>query len=222
MLEVIKTAIQARLKLAKVFLYLTGFAFLIITARLFITADKTLLFLIWNLFLAYVPLWISSIMRQMQVSNYRVNLLLPMGLVWLVFFPNGPYIFTDYIHLTYGNSDYFILDVMTLTYFAIVAFAASVVSLMDIAEMMRRRGGKLPITGIVGLICLLTSFGIYLGRDLRFNSWDVIMKPGAIAKETFIRLSNPESDMITLTAAAIIGVMLFMTYVIRKLFLVQK
>lgn len=222
MLEVIKTAIQARLKLAKVFLYLTGFAFLIITARLFITADKTLLFLIWNLFLAYIPLWISSIMKQMQVSEYRTNLLLPMGLVWLVFFPNGPYIFTDYIHLTYGNSDYFILDVMTLTYFALVAFAASVISLMDIAEIMKKRNIKLPITAIVGLICVLTSFGIYLGRDLRFNSWDVIMKPGAIAKETFIRLSHPESDMITLTAAGIIGAMLFMTYVIRKLFLIQK
>jgi uncharacterized membrane protein len=208
----IGASIRERKRLLGVYQFISIFGIILVLLRQFLETDKTFLFLLWNFFLAGLPLIFSSIMVQMSKSNFSRNIIVMTGIVWLLFLPNAPYMLTDYIHVMYGDRGYLLLDAFTLSWFAISAFIAAVISLNDISGLLMQRYHRYLVSLIVFTICLMCSFGIYLGRDLRFNSWDVIMRPRAIVTETVVRLSNPMADFYTWISATIIGLLLFLVY----------
>ncbi|MFN6075119.1 MAG: DUF1361 domain-containing protein, partial [Fluviicola sp.] len=65
---------------------------------------KHFLFLNWNLFLAFVP-WIltSLVILNPKIQQSKFTLFILLG-TWVLFFPNAPYILTDLFHLSYNSS----------------------------------------------------------------------------------------------------------------------
>jgi len=212
----VKSAIKARRNLIYVYLFISIAGTLLVLSRQFLDTDKTFLFLLWNFFLAGLPLILSSIMIQMSLNGTTRNSLMGLGFLWLLFLPNAPYMLTDYIHVIYGDRKYLLLDAFTLSWFAVSAFASAVISLKDISGLLLERFYTWQVTMMVLGICLMCSFGILLGRDLRFNSWDVIMKPQTLVTETVVRLTNPSADFYTWISSMTIGLLLFFVYLATK------
>lgn len=210
----IRSSIEGRSKLLVTYLSLMGVGLLLIIFRQFIPTDKPLLFLLWNVFLAMIPLAISTVLLKAQSENHPMYVQLLLGLAWLVFFPNAPYMLTDYIHLTYGDQTYFWLDLITLSYFAFIALVTAVISLKDIEHWMMVRYNKAFARLLIFGLCILSGIGIYLGRDLRFNSWDVLIKPKELIHVSLMRMSDPMSDIYTWVAATIISLLLYGVYLV--------
>jgi uncharacterized membrane protein len=211
-MELVRSSVRERKRLLSIYQFISVLGIVLVILRQFLETDKTFLFLLWNFFLAGLPLIISSLMMQMETFKFNRNAIALTGLLWLLFLPNAPYMLTDYIHVMYGDRGYFLLDAFTLSWFAIAAFVAAVISLNDVSKLLLLKYQRYQVSLIILIICLMCSFGIYLGRDLRFNSWDVFIRPKAIVSETMVRLSNPMADFYTWVSASIIGVMLFMAY----------
>ncbi len=160
--------------------------------RVYLSDSWNYHFLVWNLFLAWIPylgsLWMVHIYRR-QPRRWWV-LLMP-GLVWMAFFPNAPYLVTDFLHLRYSSGVPIWYDVILLSAFAWTGLFLGIFSLRAMQTVVKAMVGSLAswlfVVGVVGL----SGLGIYLGRFLRWNSWDLIFHPQAILADVFTRLANP-------------------------------
>jgi uncharacterized membrane protein len=153
----------------------------IILGRIMATGKLRYGFLAWNLFLAWLPLVFAMLAR----ANYRDGerpgwRFAGFSAVWLLFFPNAPYIFTDLIHLTSRYLAHFWVDLAVILSCAFTGLVVGFVSLYlmqsVVTRMLGRVAGWVFVAGAAGL----SSFGIYLGRFLRLNSWDVIAQPAKL------------------------------------------
>jgi uncharacterized membrane protein len=216
-IKLISAAAHSRKRLLNIYRSISLIGICILIGRQFLGTEKAFLFLLWNFLLAGLPLILSSVMIQMDDIGTRTRVMLLMGFFWLLFLPNAPYMVTDFIHLRYGSRAFFLLDILTLAWFAIPAFIAATISINDISGLLLKRYQGWQVSLIVLMICGLCSFGIYLGRDLRFNSWDMLLDPGAVMTESMEHLSNPYADMYTWIGSALIGLLLFMIYQTGKM-----
>lgn len=210
----IRSGIEERASLLRTYFLLSGVGLVLVLFRQFIPTDKPMMFLLWNLFLALLPLAFSTLILRAQRENSPRYMHLTLSFLWLVFFPNAPYMLTDYIHLTYGDQHYFWLDFLTLTYFAFFAFVTAVISLKDLEKYLTGYMSIELTRLVILLICILSGIGIYLGRDLRFNSWDVLVKPRELIHVSLSRMSDPLQDIYTWTAATLISFLLFGLYIL--------
>ena len=137
-------------------------------------------FLLWNLFLAWLPLLFADAVHLFQEHRSRVRFWL-FGFLWLIFFPNAPYIVTDFIHLdpwaTVGVPWWF--DFLLISSFAITGGMLGLCSLQTISQITSRWFGLFWSWLFMVVVSLLSGFAIYLGRYLRWNSWDVLFNPAA-------------------------------------------
>jgi uncharacterized membrane protein len=148
-------------------------------------------FLLWNLWLAWLPylaaLWAEQIAARRPRAGWR---LMPAGALWLLFLPNAPYLMTDFVHLPAMGFVWW-YDVGTLLAFAWAGCLLGVASLHLMQGLVRERLGAALSWAFV-LICVgLSGVGIYLGRFLRWNSWDVFTSPRALAGELVALLADP-------------------------------
>ena len=150
-------------------------------------------FLIWNLFLAWIPFGIAYVTYITSISRRWLYLLIPVSaFLWLIFFPNAPYILTDFQHLSYGGNEVPVwYDVILLIWFSFTGLFLGMVSLFLMQEIIRREFGRWFGWGFVVLVAVLTTVGIYMGRFLRWNSWDILGNPGGLAQFTLYYLINP-------------------------------
>jgi uncharacterized membrane protein len=112
--------------------------------------------------------------------------------VWLVFFPNAPYILTDFLHLgSMGDIVPGWYDVLMLFWFAWTGLLLGVVSLYLMQDIVARAFGGAAGWGFVIAAAFLGSFGIYLGRFLRWNSWDLLRRPMPLAGELYGNVTDP-------------------------------
>lgn len=158
-------------------------------------------FLIWNLFLAWIPFLISYFTYTLTLTRRWITLVIPMAaFFWLIFFPNAPYILTDFQHLAHPSSDLPVwYDVMMLVWFAFTGVLLGMVSLFLMQEIIRREFGRWTGWAFVALVAGLSSAGVYMGRFLRWNSWDILRNPAGIALYTFERAQNPSLQAIGFT-----------------------
>ena len=147
-------------------------------------------FLIWNLFLAWIPFIISYFTYTLTMKRRWVYLFFPVAaFLWLIFFPNAPYILTDFQHLPYDSRDLPIwYDVMMLVWFAFTGVLLGMVSLFLMQEMVRREFGRFVGWVFVAAVTGLSAAGVYMGRFLRWNSWDILRNPTGIALYSFERV----------------------------------
>ena len=164
----------------------------LVTARVAYSDTRYYTFLPWNLFLAWIPLIFAYIAYILSAKRTLLYILVPLfALVWLVFFPNAPYIITDIQHLANGWSGAPIwFDVILLIWFSWTGLLLGVVSLYLMQEIVKNAFGKFFGWALVFGASILSSIGVYLGRFLRWNSWDIIHNPTEILRDAWHLLRN--------------------------------
>jgi len=150
-------------------------------------------YLIWNLFLAWLPILSALVAYNLQRRHSWVNwILVPAcALFWLVFFPNAPYLITDIMHLQRQATAPFWYDLILFVAFAWTGFFLGLVSLFMMQELVRRAAGNAASWVFALGVLALSSFGIYLGRFMRWNSWDVFLNPGRLFADVSQQVQDP-------------------------------
>ena len=187
-------------------------AITLLLLRVKITNSTYLLFLIWNLFLAYIPYFLSSSIyknffntsKKIQNSFY--------GLIWLLFIPNSFYILTDFTHLHFKTTFQFSLDMLIISSFSFVGLYVGLLSIHTIRQLVIAKYGNTKGNIFILIITFLSAFGIYLGRVLRFNSWDIISKPRQLAYTSIYALFSLETIIYTLQLGTIILISYILFY----------
>jgi uncharacterized membrane protein len=170
---------------------LSIFCFSLSIFRYIYSDTRMFLFLNWNLFLAFLPWMFSSIL--MIYPKLQNNKLILYGLVlsWLLFFPNSPYILTDLFHLRIHTTMPIWFDLLLLLSFAWVGLMFGFMSLWDIEKLLSKKINNKFIPAISIVLLFLGSFGIYIGRYLRWNSWDIFRQPYSLASDIGDQIVNP-------------------------------
>jgi uncharacterized membrane protein len=149
-------------------------------------------YLIWNLFLAWIPMILGyALVRQLRHKAWSSWTGISLTLAWLLFLPNSFYMVSDYIHLQDMVRSNVLFDSLTFTLFILNGLILGYTSLYMVQSQLRRRISRLQSEAFVGVLLLLCSFAIYLGRDLRWNSWDVLINPAGILFDISERVIDP-------------------------------
>lgn len=171
---------------------LSAIGLMLIVCRLIVTGSTRYWFLPWNLLLAWLPFGLAFLVVYAG-KTYRWTSwqFVVAFLSWLLFLPNTFYITTDLIHLHETGEVSLLYDAAMMSLFAFVGLLLGVVSLMIVEKELRRGFKQQTVNIIVLTIILLSSFAIYLGRYLRWNSWDVVFNPGSLLLDTADRVLRP-------------------------------
>lgn len=172
-------------------------------------------YLIWNLFLAWIPLalslWLGKVLQRKLWSSWEALL---ATFLWLGFLPNSFYMITDFIHIQEVPRVNLLYDVVMLTSFILTGLLLGCISLYmvhhNLLQRLRRRTAHIVIAGVL-LVC---SFAIYLGRDLRWNTWDILVNPGGILIDVSERFLHPQAYSLTYTTTIIFFVLLGSVYTV--------
>lgn len=144
--------------------------------RVFITFSIKNIYLIWNLFLASVPYFTVNylIKKKIPILSKRFFLLL---FIWLIFLPNSPYIITDLIHLQYNETIPIWYDIFKLFLAGFTGLLWGHFSLLHLIYYVESKH-KIPYKrACIFMVFILASYGVYIGRFLRWNSWDIFVQP---------------------------------------------
>jgi uncharacterized membrane protein len=140
--------------------------------------DGSFHFLLWNLLLAWIPLVLALAVYDCYRRGVRLGLLAPAVVLWLLFLPNAPYIVTDFVHLSAAAPTPLWFDALVVSAFAWTGLLLGLASLYLVHAVVRQRFGA-TVGWVSALTVLaLTSAGVYLGRFLQWNSWDLLVRPG--------------------------------------------
>lgn len=183
---------------------------LLLAARFFLTSNFRYSFLIWNLFLAAVPLALSLPLPHIRRPATRTMMLCG----WLLFFPNAPYVLTDLIHLTPHNHGHvpLWLDLIMLLSFAFVSLWLGFQSLSQVQNWLAQRATVKFAWGTSIAVLLLSGFGVYLGRFLRWNTWDILTRPDRLLGDIFERVFMPWNHLTTWAFSFGFGTLLILAY----------
>lgn len=157
-----------------------------------ITGNDFYSFLVWNLFLAWIPLGVA-LSIDLFYSHHRFSkaMFVLLVFVWFIFFPNAPYIVTDFIHLKVRPGIPLIFDTIIIFSYATTGLFAGLVSLHILQERIAKIFSRGKAWAFVFVVLTSSSFGVYLGRFLRWNSWDVFTHPILLAQDMLGTFVNP-------------------------------
>jgi uncharacterized membrane protein len=206
-----------------ILLLLAGASLICVTMvgfRMWYTQTRHYDFLLWNLALAWVPLLFAGFAYTFARRRGASYLLVALSAIaWLVFFPNAPYILTDFLHLgSMGDISPGWYDVLMLFWYAWTGLLLGVVSLYLMQEMVASRLGAAASWLFVVLAAALGSVGIYLGRFLRLNSWDLLRRPGPLTSELYGRVTDPASQPRLLGFTVLFTLLFLFVYVAVSIF----
>jgi len=191
----------------------TVLACAILIARLYMTRSWLYFFLSWNLFLAWVPYLCSLMVRVIHEAQPRNwSLLLPLVALWLLFFPNAPYIITDLVHLTRRTDFPLWYDIGLIATFAWIGCFLAVASLHSMQSVVRAVAGWVVSWLFVLSSIVLGGLGIYLGRFLRWNSWDILYDPSSILYDAIGPFLNPTQNLQAVGVTLMFSAFLFICY----------
>lgn len=173
-------------------------------------------FMVWNLFLAVVPVVAAALLRALSSRRAGVLLALVLGAVWLAFLPNAPYLVTDLVHLQARAPVPLWYDIIVLGSFAGTGMVLAYVSVADVEAAVRARAGSVWAAIVAYGALVLSGFGIYAGRFLRWNSWDILTSPIALLGEVAGRVADPLSHSRTWVVTALYATALVLGYAALK------
>lgn len=174
-------------KITQALIVLSVLAIIFNLARLDVSGMTTPLYLIWNLFLAWVPYVISLYFTKKETP---IKFFIPLFFFWLLFFPNAPYLVTDVIHIISSSSIFVWYDGLLFFFFGWIGLLLGMISLFHIHQYLKNYLSNLISELIVFAICFVSSFGVYLGRFERWNSWDLFLHPLNLMKQILDILVN--------------------------------
>ena len=192
-----------------------GFTLFLLATRIVITGEPDYIFLAWNLFLAWIPFTIS---QNIQNVTGRWRIFFLIGL-WLLFLPNAPYIITDFLHLKLRPPVPYWYDILLLFSASLNGLLLGILSLLTVEKFLVNRYGN-RLSGLLILSSFfLCAFGIYMGRWLRWNSWDILVNPFGIASDILERIVNPFDHFGTWSVTFLFGSFFYILfYSIKNIF----
>jgi uncharacterized membrane protein len=175
----------ARILLLKAAACLSCAALLLIRVRL--SGSLYFAFLLWNLFLAALPLVFALLLPRSR----RFSRAVPVLAAWLLFFPNAPYVLTDLIHLRPRAGVPLWFDLVLILSFALTSLWIGFHSLRLVQRWIAGHFGQGHGWAAVLVVMPLTGFGLYLGRILRWNSWDIVTRPMSLLRDISVLILDP-------------------------------
>ncbi len=190
-------------------LFLLSFmGWLMVMIRFTYTGQFSYRFLLWNLLLAWIPYMISLLIY--WINTFKKGhpvILLGLGVLWLLFYPNAPYMITDFIHFQINRSFIIWYDFVIYSLFIWTSFLIGFSSIYLVFRTMRQKLNRIICGFIVIVVLFLSSFGIYLGRFIRWNSWDALFQPIDLMHSALQNISAQ-----SLIFSLIFGTLLTLTY----------
>jgi uncharacterized membrane protein len=171
---------------------LTGLCLAFLLGRYLISGTGRFWFIPGNLALAWLGLifgWLFA--KQLGQKRWKSWHTISLGVLWLVFLPNTWYVLTDFVHVTSTGEISELYDIVTMSLLVIIGFILGFTSLYLVHKQLLKRFSELKSILLVLAVVLIASFGIYLGRDLRWNTWDVVSNPSGIILNVSDRLIDP-------------------------------
>jgi uncharacterized membrane protein len=187
---------------------------MLFAGRVYLSRSTMYTFLIWNLFLAWIPYLFSLTATVLYARRPTAWwLFLGLGSLWLLFLPNAPYIITDFLHLDARPPVPTWYDIGMLAMFAWTGCFLGVVSLSQMQTIVRRFFGG-PVSWLFALGAIgLSGLGIYLGRFLYWNSWDLFIQPQSILLNLAVRFVHPIHYRQTFEVMLLFATFLLVCYV---------
>lgn len=185
----------------------------LIACRIYFSGSLLFVFLIWNIFLAWVPFFISSRLNHTAAKKWKQYVLF---FTWLLFFPNSLYIITDLIHISHETDVPKWFDAILIFSSSIVGLQLAFVSLYRVEKFLHAIAGKRMVAVLLPVILSLGSFGVYLGRFLRWNSWDIISNPVPLLVSVTERILYPFHHLQTWGITIILTALFYLMYFSAK------
>lgn len=190
----------------------TFFSVALVAVRVAYTGSGDGLNLVWNLTLAWIPLLLAVLVYDGYRRGAPRPGLLAGAALWLLFFPNAPYILTDFKWIADWSGTPVVFDVLVVGAAAATGLALGFVSLYLMQALACRLFGRLTSWLLVVAFLGLSSFGVYLGRVQRWNSWDVFAQPVSLLSDIGEGLSDPLSHGRMLAGTTLFTVLLTLAY----------
>jgi uncharacterized membrane protein len=171
---------------------LSAAAILLLGFRVLLSGTVRYWFVPENLALAWIALFLAWLLTK-ELKNRRWLSWQNLGLtlLWLLFLPNTWYVLTDYIHVFPNGEVSQLFDIILISLLVFTGFILGFTNLFLIHRQLLHRAGALKSYLLIELSIFTSSFAIYLGRDLRWNSWDVIKNPGGVLVNVSDRIADP-------------------------------
>jgi uncharacterized membrane protein len=199
-------------KISKLLLQLSALSFALLTYRILKSGSLVYIFLAWNLFLAWIPYLLSAYAIKQKSSSRFILKEFALCISWLLFLPNAPYLLTDFVHLHERAHLPFWYDLLVLLSFSLTGLLLFMFSFyvfsVKIISVFRIKYQKM-ITYSLFVLC---GYGLYLGRCLRYNSWDVISNPFGLIASMFRSVTDPHWFKETVGMSILFGLFLYFGY----------
>jgi uncharacterized membrane protein len=186
-----------------------SFTLLLLTTRIILTHSLTYIFFAWNLFLAITPLVLSNyLLKQKKIGIKSITIIL----MWLFFYPNAPYIITDFFHYVERPPVPYWFDLLICISAVWNGLIIGLISLIQVEQFLSRHLKPIAVKTIVLASFLLCGYGIYIGRFLRFNSWNIITDIDGLFDASFERIIHPFHHISTWSFTLLFAAMMAVFY----------
>jgi uncharacterized membrane protein len=199
----------------KMLLVSLAFIIVLVIARVIITKQLMYAFYCWNLLLAIIPLLLSKwLLKQPSINIKSITILI----VWLLFYPNAPYIVTDIFHLTKRPPSPLWFDLLIVVNAAWCGLMLGIASLLQVEQFLAKHKKIIWVHCFIILCLLLSGYGVYIGRYLRFNSWDIVTNPFNLMIVFMEQISNPYKHKVIWLFTLLFGCSIYLFYYTIKAF----
>jgi uncharacterized membrane protein len=187
-----------------------SFTILLLIARIIYTGEFTYAFYMWNLFLALIPLVASSrLIHQNKLGIIAVAWLS----LWLLFFPNSPYLVTDLFHFKERSGCPQWFDLVLVSSATWNGIFTGILSLLQVERFLKKFFENKWVQLSLAFFIILCGYGVYMGRFLRFNSWDLIIDPIGVGSYIKNSLVHPHQNLslwaFTVVFSGMFGIIFF-------------
>lgn len=146
------------------------------------------LFLVWNLFLAWIPLSFSQLAHKTTRPYLRLTLIA----LSILFLPNASYLVTDFVHFRLGSRINLWFDLILFLSYALTGLMLTIYTIDALITVLANKYSKKLSHLFHFLIFPIIGCGIYIGRVERWNSWDAVIHPFHFVAEMFKLLCSTQ------------------------------
>jgi len=173
--------------------------------RIFMQGDYRYTFLVFNLFLAWIPFLLTQFLTSTKWTHKSKILLVLF--IWFMFFPNAPYIITDLLHFKHYSLNILWFDSLLVFVYALTGLLLGANSLWSAECLIGKLYGATSSRITVILVAFTSGFGIYLGRFCRLSSWDLFHRPLWLLSRVFYQFENPLTYKVTIVYGLVLTIL---------------
>jgi len=190
-------------------------SFGILLVHTVLSHNFTYWYLAWNLLLAWLPLlFVVFLRRSLKYHPWLAWRPMVWTVLWLAFLPNSFYIVSDLLHLQGVSTSDILYDTVMMVSFMLNGLILGYISLYQVHQELKKRLSATSVNCLIGLSLLVCSYAIFLGRDLRWSSWDLIINPQGILFDISNQVIDPRQHLQTFTITLMFFVLLGTFYLV--------